>query len=201
MNRLIMLGLIFFINTNMYAKTTGNEIGKNPDSLRTFVSHSGLDFERQLKNDKIKSELSTLWTFVTLDMITADVLSLFIPEGMEEWEEFADGKEAELMLGGAIMYQIPISMVFLSKVLPYKANRWANIIAAGLMTTAVVAGGETDPHYVVCASAEVIGMSLIAWKAWKWPNPEGKICKKKHDVSLKLNAEKKVYGLSYSLNF
>ncbi len=99
------------------------------------------------------------------------------------------------------MYQIPISMVLLSKILPYKANRMANIIAAGLMTVAVVTGGETEPSYIVCASAEVVAMSLIAWKAWKWQNPKGKHNDRKHDIGLNLNHDKKAYGLSYTYNF
>ena len=115
--------------------------------------------------------------------------------------QFANGNEAELMLGGAIMYQIPISMVFLSKVLPYKANRRANIIAAGLMTLAVVAGGSTDPHYLVCAGAEIVGFSLIAWNAWKWQNPEDMQKAKKHDFGFNLNHDKKAYGLTYTYKF
>ena len=133
-------------------------------------------------------------------MITADVLSLYIPEGMEEWTDYADGKESELMLGGAIMYQIPISMIYLSRVLPYKANRWANIIAAGTMSVAVVAGGESDPHYWVFAGAEIVGMSLIAWKAWKWKNPED-MQPQKHNLGMNLDYKKKTYGLTYTYKF
>jgi len=144
---------------------------------------SGTETEKVQK--EMESKLSTLWTVVTLNMITADVLSLYIPEAMDEWTEYADGKEADLMLGAAIMYQIPISMILLSKVLPYKANRWANIIAAGMMTVAVVAGGEPDPHYIVFAGAEIVGLSLIAWNALKWPNPEDKQ-PHKHNLGLNL---------------
>ncbi|MFC1481729.1 DUF6326 family protein [Candidatus Neomarinimicrobiota bacterium] len=210
---LIILGLIS-LNANTFAQTTvqpylseeytdtletsGTETEKVLDSIQTFASPIDLNIERQVKNDIVQSKLSTLWTYVTLNMILADVLSLYIPEAVDEYTEFADGNESDLMLGGAIMYQIPISMVLLSKVLPYKANRMANIIAAGLMTAAVVGGGSTDPHYLVCASAEVVGLALIARKAWKWQNPENE---KKHDLGLTLNNDKKVYGLTYTYNF
>ncbi len=134
-------------------------------------------------------------------MIAADVLSLYIPEARDEFTDFADGKESDLMLAGAIFYQIPISMVILSKVLPYKANRLANIIAVGLVTASVVGAGSTDPHYLVLAGAEVVWLSVIARTAWKWPNPEGKLNENKHDIGLNLNYDKKAYGLTYSYTF
>lgn len=83
----------------------------------------------------------------------------------------------------------------------YKANRRANIIAAGLITAAVIGAGITEPHYLVLAGAEVVAMSLIAWKAWKWQNPKGNHNDKKHNIGLNLNYDKKAYGLSYTYNF
>ena len=186
---LIMLGLIS-LNGNIFAQTTvqsyasgdytdtleasETEPEKVLGSIQPIPSPIDLNAERKEKNDIMQTKLSTLWTFVTLNMITADVLSLNIPEARDEFTEFADGNEANLMLGAAIFYQIPIAMVLLSKVLPYKANRLANIIAPGLVIAAVIAGGYTLPHYYLIASAEVVAMSLIAWKAWKWQNPDGK---------------------------
>ena len=167
----------------------------------TAFAQVGIKTEKVEENAAVQSKLSTLWTAVTLNMITADVLSLYIPEGMDDWEDFADGNEADFMLGGAIMYQIPISMVFLSKILPYKANRRANIIAAGLMTAAVVAGGSTDPHYMVCAGAEIVGFSLIAWNAWKWQDSEGKDITNKHNIDLNANYDNKAYSLTYTYKF
>jgi|TARA_B110000881_G_C18454853_1_gene452985 hypothetical protein len=178
--------------------TAGNETGIVVDAAPRFGA-TAANMERQMmRNDEVQSKLSTLWTVVTLDMIVADVLSLFIPEGMQEWEEFADGKEAEFMTGGAIMYQIPIGMVLMSKILPYKINRTANMVAAGLMTAAVIGGGSTDTHYIVCASVEVAYLSLIAWNAWKWEDSESD---KKHNVSLNMNGNQGAYGLTYSVNF
>lgn len=55
-------------------------------------------------SERMQSELSTLWTAVTLNMIAADVLSLYIPASREEFTDFADGKEADLMLAGAVFY-------------------------------------------------------------------------------------------------
>ncbi|MFC1481311.1 DUF6326 family protein [Candidatus Neomarinimicrobiota bacterium] len=189
--------ILMIINTNLFAQATFQPSLSNVSTVENLE----LKTKNALKtNAVIKSDLSTLWTYVTLNMILADVLSLYIPEGMDEFTEFADGKEAELMLGGAIMYQIPISMVLLSKVLPYKANRTANLISAGLMTAAVIGGGSTDAHYLVCASAELVGFALIARKAWKWEDSD-ELANPKHDIGLKIGRDNKSLGLAYTYNF
>ncbi len=192
----IILGLIT-LNANIFAQTKVQPY-ISEQYTNTLVT-SGTEIEKVQK--EMKSELSTLWTVVTLNMITADVLSLYVPEVHEEFTEFADGREGDLMLLGAILYQMPISMIYLSKVLPYKANRIANMVVAGLQSAAVIGAGITEPHYIVLGGAEVVWMSLIAWKAWKWQNPEGKHNDKKHDLGLNLNYDKKAYGLSYTYNF
>jgi Sec-independent protein secretion pathway component TatC len=73
----------------------------------------------------------------------------------------------------AILLEIPIAMIFLSRVLKHRANRWANIIAAAITIAFVIGGGSTDLHYIFFAAIEVVCMLLIVWYAWKWPNPEG----------------------------
>jgi hypothetical protein len=187
----ILLGFTAFAQETAYPDIS--------EEYTNTLETSGTETEKVQK--EMKSKLSTLWTVVTLNMILADVLTSYIPETVDEFTEFADGKESEIMFAGAIYYQIPISMILLSKVLPYKANRLANIIAAGMITVTVVAGGSTDPHYIVCAGAEVLCLSLITWYAWKWSNPEGKHKDNKHDLGLNLNYEKKAYSLTYTYKF
>ena len=38
------------------------------------------------------------------------------------------------LLSAALLMEIPIAMVLLSRILKYRANRWANIIAGSIMT-------------------------------------------------------------------
>ncbi|MBT7600628.1 MAG: hypothetical protein HN560_06095, partial [Anaerolineae bacterium] len=81
-----------------------------------------------------KTLLSTLWIVVMINMLKADILSLYIPGTLDELAKFAgETPITQLMLGGAIMMEISIIMIFLSGILKYKANRWANIIV-GIMT-------------------------------------------------------------------
>lgn len=117
--------------------------------------------------------LSTLWIVVMINMLKADILSLYIPGALEEMAEFAGGTPiTQLMLGGAIMMEISIVMILLSRVLKYKVNRWVNIIASVITIVFVVGGGSTYPHYIFIAAVEIVCMLLIIWTAWKWTDPE-----------------------------
>jgi hypothetical protein len=120
--------------------------------------------------------LSTLWIVVMINMAFADILGLFIPGALEEVAKTSVSTGTtipQLMLGGAIMLEIPIAMILLSRVLKFKVNRWTNIIASVFTIVYVVGGGTLSPHYIFIATIEVVCMLLIVWFAWKWTNPEG----------------------------
>ena len=87
--------------------------------------------------------LSTLWIVVMINMAYADILSLHIPGAFEEVAKTSVSTGApipQLMLGGAIMLEIPIAMIILSRVLKYGVNRWVNIIA-GIIHHCLYHGG------------------------------------------------------------
>jgi hypothetical protein len=72
----------------------------------------------------------------------------------------------------AIMMMIPIFIVFLSLELPYKTNRWANIIVAIFF---IVLDGMgfiiLRPAYEnILGIGYVVFCALIVWYAWKWTN-------------------------------
>ena len=117
--------------------------------------------------------LSTLWIVVVINMLKADILSLYIPGAVEELARTAgDTPIPLLMLGGAIMMQISTLMILFSRILPYGLNRWANI-ATSIITIAFIVGGAASyPHYLFLATVEVACLLLIVWFAWKWRNAE-----------------------------
>jgi hypothetical protein len=120
--------------------------------------------------------LSTLWIVVMINMLKADILSLFIPGATDELAKTSVSTGTpipQLMLGGAIMMEISIVMIVLSRVLKYKVNRWTNIITSIITIVFVVGGGVSYPHYIFIATVEVICLLSIIWFAWKWRNPEG----------------------------
>lgn len=120
--------------------------------------------------------LSTLWIVVMINMLKADILSLFIPGSMDEvarTSAIVGASIIHLMLGAAIMGQLAIAMIVLSRVLNYGINRWVNIVV-GIVIIAYIWGGmATYPHYIFIASVETICLLLIVWIAWKWHNSEG----------------------------
>jgi hypothetical protein len=78
-----------------------------------------------------------------------------------------------LLLGAAILIETAIAMVVLSRVLKYRASRWANIIVGALHTAAVflslvMGGGTPAVYYTFMAVVEMACTSLIIWYAWRW---------------------------------
>jgi len=103
------------------------------------------------------------------NMAYADILSLFIPGIHQELAAFAQGTPvSQLMLIGAIFIQIPVFMIYLSRVLKYRQNRLANMIAAVITIIFVTAGSSPTPHHIFLATIQVLCMLLIIWTAWKW---------------------------------
>jgi hypothetical protein len=122
-----------------------------------------------------KVVLSTLWVVVMINMLKADILSLNIPGAAEEVAKTSISTGAsipQLMLVGAVMGNLAIAMIILSRVLKYGINRWANIVV-GIVTIAYIWGGMSSyPHYIFIAAIETICLLLIIGFASMWRNPE-----------------------------
>jgi len=129
-----------------------------------------------VKKLDMKVLFSTLWIVIMINMLKADILSLYIPGATEEVVKTSASTGAsvpQLMLGGAIMMEITIAMIVLSRILKHGVNRWLNIIAAATTIVFIIGPGASYPHYVFIATVEVVCLLLIIWNAWKWSNPEG----------------------------
>ncbi len=117
----------------------------------------------------VKTKVSTLWIFVMFNMLAADIFGFMLPGALEEIIANTSGITAELMLIPAVMIEIPIVMIFLSKILKYKQNRVANIIAVAITLFFVLGMGSFNVLYYFFAGIEAVAMLLIAWIVWKWP--------------------------------
>jgi len=139
------------------------------------------------EDEAIKKKLSTLWLVESLNIIGSDVLTSFIPGHEEELEDFAGGKEniKYFMLGGAVLYSIPISMTFLSRYLPRDINRWTNVGAAAVTATGIVVGRSNEPHYIFLASVQLLTLSYVTWTALRWPDSSAK----RHDIGFHLGPD------------
>ncbi len=129
---------------------------------------------KTIEMDDMKVKLSTLWIVVLFNMIFADIVGFMNPGSLEKTMTGNVGIQItqELLLVFSILLEIPIAMIFFSRVLKYKANRWANIIASLITILFVIGGGDTYLSYIFFATIEVICMLLIIWYAWTWPKPE-----------------------------
>lgn len=116
-------------------------------------------------NPKIK--LSVLWLIVVLNIITADVLSVFIELEKKDTLDIL-GEVKMIMAIAALILNIPILMIYFSRFLDGKVNRVLNIVAALVTLLFVIGGGSIMPHYIICASIEVALLILIIWNTWKW---------------------------------
>jgi hypothetical protein len=124
--------------------------------------------------------LSILWIFVTLNYLYCDVLTLFDPVFLKQiMTGTAGGFQITpgFLLAASVLMEIPIGMVLLSWILPYKASRWANIIAGTIMTVvqslSLFGGMPPTIYYMFFSSIEISCTLFIVWYAWTWRNPEG----------------------------
>jgi hypothetical protein len=124
--------------------------------------------------------LSTLWIFALFNYLYADFCSLLEPGMLEQLMTGSIGGlqiTQAWLLGGVILMETAIAMVLLSRVLKYRANRWANIIVGAIHTAAVllsmlVGAGAPAPYYMFLITIEVACTSFIVWYAWTWHKQE-----------------------------
>jgi hypothetical protein len=125
-----------------------------------------------------KALFSTLWIFVTLNYLYCDVMGLMDPDLLKQYlTGSVNGMDinAGFLLGAAILMEIPIGMVLLSRILNHRANRWTNMIAAFIMTvvqTLTMFLGKPASYYLFCGAIEILTTAFIVWYAWKWAEAE-----------------------------
>ena len=132
----------------------------------------------------IKERLSLLWLFALLNYLYADVLALFAfvgsPASAPHLPQWA-------LLGSAVLMEIPIALILACRLLPFRANRLANIIAGLILTLTngfltfvlpLTNGAFRDPiypAYVFFATIETVCTSIIIWQAWTWSRTEASV--------------------------
>ena len=119
--------------------------------------------------DDIGTRLSTLWVVVMFNMVYADILSFITPGELQALWAGEAGVQVTpmLLMVFAMLIEIPIAMIFLSRILKPGANRWANTVAAAITTVFVVGGGSLDLlHYWFFMAVEIACMALIVWSVW-----------------------------------
>ncbi len=111
--------------------------------------------------------LSTLWVFMVLNYLYADIFGLSFDPAMKGTVDMSAGA----ILFFAVIMETSIAMVLLSRVLPDVWNRRANIGAAivhiALLTWSLTEGGVTL-FYAFFAIVEIATMLFVMGYAWSW---------------------------------
>jgi len=116
------------------------------------------------KNIDLKNKISTLWIIVMINMIFADILSIVIEITTKNTPNIENIQIT--MLVAAIITQIPILMIFLSKILKNKINGTLNIIACVLTIVYIYGGISLTPSYIFISTVEVLCMLFIVYMSW-----------------------------------
>ena len=129
-----------------------------------------------------KERLSVLWIFALLNYLYADVVALFAVVGSRN-----PADEVHLtpwaLLGSAVLMEIPIAMILASRLLRFRANRLANLIAGSIVTLVngfltfippLVGWGRPPafPEYLFFGTIETVCTLVITWQAWTWSGAE-----------------------------
>src|ERR1700756_5089211 len=130
-----------------------------------------------------KERLSVIGIFALLNYLYADVIALFAIAGSRNSFE---PLPPWALMGSAVLMEIPIAMIVACRLLPFRANRLANIIAGGVLTLVngfltfvpPLAGWGRPPalpEYLFFATIETACTSVIVWKAWTWSGVEAAV--------------------------
>lgn len=114
--------------------------------------------------------LSTLWIFILINMIYADIIGMLRPNYIELLNQMSKQLTSGSILTFSILMEVPIIMILLSRILPRKSNRIMNFIAIPISIMYVIFGGLDNPpiSYLFFASVEIITMLFILGIACKW---------------------------------
>src|ERR1700728_888020 len=138
------------------------ELIRNTDMMGRL---SRFSIPQEVDMHDTKERLSLFWIFALLNYLYADVVALFAIVGSPNLAD-APHLPPWALLGSAVLMEIPIAMIVACRLLPFRANRLANIIAGAICTLVngfltfvpPLFGARTPalPEYLFFASIETV---------------------------------------------
>jgi hypothetical protein len=118
-----------------------------------------------------------LWVFVVFNYLYCDVLGLTDANVLKDLINGTGPIDMTpgFLLASGILMEIPIAMVLLSVVLPYRGSRWANIAAGTTMVLVQVGSlfvGAPTGYYLFFSAIEIAATAFIVWYASTWHEVE-----------------------------
>jgi hypothetical protein len=129
------------------------------------------------KKVDVKLKIASLWASFMFLYTYVDYFHLYMPGTIKDiliGKVFVFDISYLFLLIAMVFVAIPALMIFLSVVLPAKANRWTNMIVATLFIPYMLfnLAGEAWVHMYFAAAIEVVMLCLIIFYAQKWPKVE-----------------------------
>ncbi len=133
---------------------------------------------KQKSFERSRVVLSTLWIFAVLNYLYADVMGHMDAEVLRALLSGTVGSmdiTPGFLFAGAILMETAIVMVLLARVLSWRANRIANIVAGTIHTLAVSSSmfvdGPPALYYLFFGFVEIACTIYIVWFAVTWKKP------------------------------
>jgi len=138
-----------------------------------MMSHS-INLQEK-SSEQLPGLLSKLWVFLSLNYILCDLLSnmeMAVIRGLFEGNIAGVPMTQGFLLLAGVSLEIPILMLVLSTILPYRANRIVNVCAAALMIIyqlgSFFVGSDVTLHYMFFSIVEILGNATIIVLALRW---------------------------------
>lgn len=130
---------------------------------------------QEKRSERLPGLLSKLWVFLSLNYILCDLLSnmeMAVIRGLFEGNIAGVPMTQGFLLLAGISLEIPILMLVMSAILPYKANRIVNICAGTIMIIyqlgSFFVGSDITLHYMFFSIVEILGNALIIVLVLRW---------------------------------
>ena len=133
--------------------------------------------EEKLNELKMQTTLSTLWLAALFNLIFRDIHEFIRPgfiEAVTAKTAAGEGWTQIEFLGFAVLLNVPIMMMLLSRVLPQRPNRRANLVGAPLATILFSIGTLVD--FIDLDNLFHVGIAITLFAiifrlAWRWEVP------------------------------
>lgn len=131
--------------------------------------------DHQLRTDQQnpRVKLFALWLFILLNIIFRDIHQMTLKSHLEMLLTgyFNDIEVTDtIMLAGAFIVNIPVSMILVSLLLNRKQSRILNITAAALMPLILLSSPPTDMDDIFHLIVELVAVTAILITSVKWKN-------------------------------
>ncbi|WP_431917990.1 DUF6326 family protein [Nonomuraea jabiensis] len=120
------------------------------------------------------ARLSTLWVFALFNYLYCDIVGLMDSGLLKQYlTGHVEGLNISsgFLLGSAVLMEIPIAMIVVSRLAKQRTGRLLNLAAGTLMTvvqSATLFVGTPTMYYAFFSVIEIACTSYITGCAWKW---------------------------------